>query len=231
MNKVFYLTLTILLGIAISSCRDASFDPIAPFVSDFWVTGESPMVIANGRIQLHDDPHGGYKPLPATSAIIIAWEMPNDTSRSLYVYGGGTISKIGFDSYIFTVILRDTLPKFALFNKDTMNAMAAGHIFLTLSTTIADGDTLHYNSNWDNAYQMIGSMNEVAVIFTKGNAVLPAQNTKGPIPKGFSLLRATKQDQSRERVTEFEPADPFRTEVEVDDNGHDCQSKTPFWLQ
>src|SRR5690242_12695709 len=122
MNKLFYCGLAIFLGMAISSCRDASFNPVTPpFVSEFWATGESPKLIANGRIQLHDDQHGGYKPLPATSNIIIAWEMPNDTSRSLFVYGKGTISNFGFDNYTFTIMLRDTLPKFALLNKDTTN--------------------------------------------------------------------------------------------------------------
>jgi hypothetical protein len=207
--------------------QDASFNP--PIVPDFWYTGEPAMSILNGRIQLQDDHQGGFKPLP-TSNIIVAWEMPNDTSRSLYVYGSGTVSQIGHDKYTFSVTLRDTLPKFVLLNKDTTNAIAAGHIFIIGNTTIIDGDTLHYRSDWDNLYQMIGGMNGIAVIFTKGNTTVAGKSLAG-IPQGFNFFFATRLN-FNDAVTDFLLLnDPNAIEIQVDNDGHDCQQRTPLWLQ
>src|SRR6185436_48386 len=95
------------------SCKDASFTEVAPPpVSDYWFTGESALHV-NGRIKLHDY-GGGYIPLPANTNVIAAWELPNGNNRLLYVYGKGTVSKMGRDDYHFDILLGDTLPKFIL---------------------------------------------------------------------------------------------------------------------
>ncbi|MFI5263682.1 MAG: hypothetical protein ACHQM6_04120 [Candidatus Kapaibacterium sp.] len=231
MTKLFYLAIIVLLGSAMCSCnliQEASFTP--PVISDFWYTSEPAMPISNGRIQLQDDHHGGHNQLPQIANVIVAWEMPNDTSRSLYVYGTGTISKIGYDNYTFTITIRDTLPKFVLLNKDTTNAIAAGHIFIVGNTSIIDGDTLHYHSDWNNSYQMIGSMNGIGIIFSKGNTTLAGKNLAG-MPQGFNFLFATRWNFT-ESVTDFVPVyDPNDIEIQVDNDGHDCQAKTPLWLQ
>ena len=231
MKKVFYLAITVLLSAAISSCnlvQEASFTP-PPVVSDFWYTSEPAIAIINGRIQLQDDHQGGYSPLPPAN-VIVAWEMPNDTSRSLYVYGTGTISKITKDNYTFTITLRDTLPKFVLLNKDTANALAAGHIFIAGNTSIIDGDTIHYHSDWNNSYQIIGSMNGIGIIFSKGNTTLVGKSLAG-IQQGYNFFIATRWNFNGS-VTNFAPVyDPNAIEIQVDNDGYDCQAKTPFWLQ
>ena len=224
MNKIFYLTFSLLLGTVVCSCnliQNASFNPPDVPVSDFWYTNEPKMDI-NGSV--HDDHGGGHNPL--NGLVIAAWEIPNDPSRSLYVYGTGTLA--GFKDYTFTIHLRDTLPKFILRNTDTMNAIAAGHIFIVGNMAIKDGDTLHYNSNWDNSYQVIGSMNDVGIIFIKGNPMLLGRSFKS---QGFNLFFATKTDQNQS-VKDFVPIfDPNDIQIQVDDNGGDCKKKTPFWLQ
>ncbi len=116
--KSIYYSLLLLFGILLSSCQNGSFnDPVIPVpVSDFWYTQE-PAASITGYIKLHGDQHGGYNPLPS-SKIIVAWEMPNDPTRPLYVYGRGTYTKLANNNYSFTVYLRDTLPDFALLGKE-----------------------------------------------------------------------------------------------------------------
>jgi hypothetical protein len=229
------LSITILGCFALlCSCKDASFTEVTPApVSDYWFTSESPLRL-NGRIKLHDY-GGGYIPLPANAAIIAAWEVPNGTNRLLYVYGKGAISKIGRDDYHFDILLGDTLPKFILAKMDTTNALAACHIFLTSNSTLTTGDTLRYDIDWDYKYQVIGSMNDIGVIFIKGNPPLPGQRPAGMLPPGFNILHAKKiinpnPPNGPTFVTDFDPF-PFNVEIEVNDDGRDCKGKTPFWLQ
>ena len=177
----------------------------------------------NGSV--HDEHGGGHNPL--NGQVIAAWEMPNDPSRSLYVYGIGTLS--GFKDYTFTIRLRDTLPKFVLRKTDTTNAIAAGHIFLVSNLGIKNGDTLRQSCNWD-SLQVVGSMNDIGVIFIKGTPNLLGK-PMGASP-GFTLFHAKKIDFMNHSVLDFEPIkDPNDIEIQVDDNGPDCKRKTPFWLQ
>ena len=180
-------------------------------------------------MQHGDQQHGGLKPLPLNVNIVVAWEMPNDPTRSLYVYGSGTYTQRGKDDYTFNVQLIDTLPKFVLKNFDTTNAIAAGHVFLLSNMTTKNGDTLRQNCNWD-SLQVVGSMNGIGVIFTKGSPTLAGKNLMG-IPQGFNLFFATRWDMNQS-VTDFLPVhDPSAIDIQVDDSGDDCRMKTPLWLQ
>ncbi len=224
LHKRFPLVFFFLFGAAISSCQNASFiNPVESVpVSDLWYTGEGMKDISGA---VHDDHGGGHNPLKGQ--VIAAWEMPNDPSRSLYVYGIGTLS--GYQDYTFTIHLRDTLPKFILRNADTTNAIAAGHIFLVDNLGIKNGDTLRQDCNWD-SLQVVGSMNEMAVLFIKGRPILLGKNFMGS-SQGFNMFFATRIDQNQ-AVKDFVPIFNSKDiEIRVDDSGGDCKKKTPYWLQ
>jgi hypothetical protein len=233
MKNILYLPLLLILG-SLISCQEASFTAVNTTPpSESWFTGENGLSLT-GRIKLHDN-GGGYKPLPPNANIIVAWEMPNQSNHQLYVYGGGTITKMGHDDYYFTLRIDDTIPKFVLANMDTSNAIAACHIFLVGNSGLKEGDTLRYDIDWDYKYQMIGSMNDIGILFVKGNPLLPGQRPRGMMPEGLNLLRAKKIDFNPpigpSFVTEFEPTFPSDIEIEVDDDGKDCKMRTPFWLK
>ena len=230
MNRILILAVMVSFGLAMSSCRDASFTEVTPLTppSDFWYTAE-PVLHLTGEI--HDD---GNK-LPPNPKIIVAWEMPNSSVRLLYVYGVGTVTKSthGGDRSTFDVTLRDTLPKFVLTGMDTGKAIAAGHIFLIDGASIIkEGDTLLYSLDWSNSYHMLGSMTGEGIIFLKGSPTLLNQATTA-IPAGFNRLRAKRVDPfapSGPKVTEFENPDSS-IEIEMDYSGKGCKDQTPFWLQ
>jgi hypothetical protein len=230
MNRL-YLIFSLLLGTMLCSCQNASFvEPVVPVPpgNNFWYTNASRDI--TGRIKLQDDQHGGYNPLPA-SKVVIAWEMPNDPSKSLYIYGSGTYSKVGKDDYYFTVHLPDSLPKFSLLGMDTTNVIAAGHIILISNTQVTDGDTLRHDLDWDN-YQILGGMDNVGVIFVRGNPSLAGRKlTVANSFPGFNFMFAKKMDPSSQTVIDFEPAFPNDIEIEIDKDGHDCKRNTAFWLQ
>jgi hypothetical protein len=233
MKNIFYIALLLMLG-SLISCQEASFTAVdTPPPSEYWYTGEQGLSL-NGRIKLHDN-GGGYKPLPANAKIIVAWEMPNTAAGSLYIYGEGTIAQIGRDDYHFNVLLSDTLPKFILKNTDTTDAIAAAHIFLVSNLRIGNGDTMRYDFDWDLKYQMVGSMNGIGILFVKGNPVLPGQKPRSSMFSGYNILQAKRIEVNPpgvpSYVTDFEPAYPFSTEIEVDDDGKDCKMRTPFWLK
>ncbi|MDP4221459.1 MAG: hypothetical protein Q8896_13570, partial [Bacteroidota bacterium] len=108
------------------------------------------------------------------------------------------------------------------------NAVAACHIFLLADANIHEGDTIRQSDDW-NAYKIMGSLNEISVIFSKGSPTLAGRKIPGN-PIGFNSFVATRWDLNGS-VTDFFPADPTRVEIEVDDDGHDCKQKTPLWLQ
>lgn len=230
MNRI-YLIFSLLLGTMLCSCQNASFvEPVVPVPTDskFFYTNASTDI--TGSIKLQDDQHGGYNPLPSAK-IVIAWEMPNDPSRSLYIYGSGTYAQVGKDDYSFTVHLPDSLPKFCLPGMDTTNAIAAGHIILISNTQVTIGDTLRRDLDWDN-YQILGGMDYVGVIFVKGNPSLAGRKlTAANSFPGFNLMLAKRMDPASQKVTQFELADPTGIEIEVDKDGHDCKRNTAFWLQ
>ncbi len=224
LHKRFALVFFLALGAVICSCQNASFINPAESVpvSDLWYTGEGMKDISG---EVHDDHGGGQKPL--NGQVIAAWEMPNDPSRSLYVYGIGTLS--GNKDNTFTIHLRDTLPKFVLRSADTTNAIACGHIFLVDNFGIKNGDTLRQNCNWD-SLNVVGSMNEMAVLFIKGSPTLLGKNFMASL-QGFNLFFATRMDQNQ-RVKDFVPIYNSKgIEIRVDDNGSDCKKRTPYWLQ
>ncbi len=227
MKRILFLVVCVLSGALISSCQNASFTEVnttPPPTSDFWFTSE-PTKHISGEVHIG----GGYNPPLLNATIIVAWEIPNNPSKSMYVYGAGKISKL-YNKYNFDVSLRDTLPKFVLMNMDTTNAIGAGHIFLIDNPGLKDGDTLRHDLDWDNKYHVLGSMNDIGVIFIKGKPTLAGRPLTGSLP-GFILFHARRLDPSGQTVTDFELADPFNIEIEIDDNGKNCKDRTPFWLQ
>ena len=227
MKRILFLVVFVSFGTVMLSCMNALFTEVNTTPpSDLWFTAE-PTIHYTGMIR--DDHNGGKNPLPATAIVVIGWELPGYGTRAMYIYGTGSVTPIGNNRYKFDVTLLDTLPKFVLKNMDTIDAISAGHIFLLADATMKTGDTIKCDLNWDNSYKILGSLNDIGIIFVKGNPTLAGQPPKGAMP-GFNLLEARRLDPSGQSVTDFGVVPPFGLEITVDDDGQSCKDQTPFWI-
>jgi hypothetical protein len=229
MNKVFYLIITVFLGIAMCSCNllhDASFNP--PVVANTWFYTNTYGIVFGG-IQ-EDNKH---QPIPAGAEVIIAWENPNTTSgMTLTIFGDTTLSLLGGKPF-YKMVIGDSMPLSAVRILST-DTLAIGHLFLALGGTFKNGDTLSYSSLSDG--RIIGSLEDEAIVFRRGNpsingsrGMITLDDMKCHSPSGnYELLRADRF-----------PGDTKIGDVTPDINGPDIQmddpndlaSHNPFWLQ
>ena len=183
--------------------------------------------------------------LPPGSRIVIGWELPNQLPRkqAYYFYGSGSVDpnkilKGWKDDYNLSVTIDSLLPKQVLwFNADSSQALAVGHIFLTNTPSLKNGDTLLYT---ELIYtDILAGLGKNVVVYQKGHPLLLGKPLGDTIPEGFSYLRGYKNifgpsDQNDMKATYLNSPtqnspSPF-VFLWIDDKIYDTQEKNPMWL-
>lgn len=178
--------------------------------------------------------------LPPGSRIIVGWELPNHLPKkqAYYFYGSGTvdpnrITTKGFtkDDYNLAVTIDSLLPKEVMwYNADSSQALAVGHLFLTDTPAIKDGDTLLYSELFMS--DIWGGVTKTAVVYQKGFPSLLGNPLGDTITQGFNFLRGYKSffGPDPDEMKEIYLSYPTFFFLYIDKNAFDTMSNNPMWL-
>jgi len=232
-NKLFYLSIAVLLGASISSCREASFTE-PPIVSPWFYSDTTATLLGDISLDNHNgNPHAP----PPGSHIVLAWEIPNTTNgMSFYIFGDTALIQKG-NNFLYALTLGDSLPKniVRLLATDTL---AIAHVFLAAPGVLKNGDTLSY-SGLSTDVRIIGALEDEVIAFRRGNPTITG--SKGLITltdmncgrntSGQYVLLHGDVFPGDTKISDIRPDFGFGPGIQIDDDKHDMAEHNLFWMQ
>jgi hypothetical protein len=231
MNKIFSLTVTILLGALICSCslvKDASFNP--PDAPSPWFYTMQTFDIHDAEV--HPDNMGGPPNISKNAHIVVGWEIPNNSGgHALYIFGDTAIVS-GFGKYKYSLHIGDSLPKFVV-SISSIDTIAVAHFFVTVDPLLRNGDTILYSNCWMNS-EISGALDGEVIVFRKGNATITNGITLTDYYDGFpgyNILHCDCIDGSNFNAFSVKPDYNPKPDIFMDDRTDEIRLQNPFWLQ